>query len=220
MSDPVPPRTAHTGQPAKYQTQREGLLLLAGIVAADVAVEIVNTLDSNGLDSDGIWARSVGHLWGIFTAPFLHVELPAPDRQHDPARVHGRDHRPARGQAARAGDADRDRRRRAWGHGWSRRRTRSPSARAGWCSDTPPTCWSRGLFDRSAARGAGRDRRRGGVGWRADLEHRAPLRDLLAGPRVWRDRRRRRGLRAPARSSAPEQRERRATSTAAGALPG
>jgi membrane associated rhomboid family serine protease len=38
-------------------------------------LEVVNTLDSNRLDSDGILARSVGHLWGIFTAPFLHVSF-------------------------------------------------------------------------------------------------------------------------------------------------
>ena len=74
MSDQVPaPRPP--GRPAKYQTQREGLLLLAGIVGLMWLLEVVNTLDSNRLDSDGIWARSLGHLWGIFTAPFLHVSF-------------------------------------------------------------------------------------------------------------------------------------------------
>jgi membrane associated rhomboid family serine protease len=74
MSDQVPaPRPP--GRPAKYQTQREGLLLLAGIVGLMWLLEVVNTLDSNRLDSDGILARSVGHLWGIFTAPFLHVSF-------------------------------------------------------------------------------------------------------------------------------------------------
>jgi membrane associated rhomboid family serine protease len=74
MSDqvPAPPRP---GRPAKYRTQREGLLLLAGIVGLMWLLEVVNTLDSNRLDSDGIWARSLGHLWGIFTAPFLHVSF-------------------------------------------------------------------------------------------------------------------------------------------------
>jgi membrane associated rhomboid family serine protease len=38
-------------------------------------IEVVNTLDSNGLDTDGIWPRNVGRLWGIFTAPFLHVSF-------------------------------------------------------------------------------------------------------------------------------------------------
>jgi membrane associated rhomboid family serine protease len=74
MSDQVPaPRPP--GRPAKYQTQREGLLLLAGIVGLMWLLEVANTLDSNRLDSDGIWARSLGHLWGIFTAPFLHVSF-------------------------------------------------------------------------------------------------------------------------------------------------
>src|SRR5947209_16055124 len=36
-------------------------------------VEIINSLDSQHLNHDGIWARSVPHLWGIFTAPFLHA---------------------------------------------------------------------------------------------------------------------------------------------------
>jgi membrane associated rhomboid family serine protease len=36
-------------------------------------VEVINSLDSGRLDADGIHPRSVGYLWGIFTAPFLHV---------------------------------------------------------------------------------------------------------------------------------------------------
>jgi membrane associated rhomboid family serine protease len=35
-------------------------------------VEVINTIDSNGLDQDGFYARSISHLWGIFTAPFIH----------------------------------------------------------------------------------------------------------------------------------------------------
>jgi membrane associated rhomboid family serine protease len=38
-------------------------------------VEIINTLDSNRLDGDGIYSRSVSHLWGILTAPFIHASL-------------------------------------------------------------------------------------------------------------------------------------------------
>jgi membrane associated rhomboid family serine protease len=57
---------------ASKQEQREGLTLLVAIVAVMWIVEIVNSLDSNRLDSDGIWARNIGHIWGIFTAPFLH----------------------------------------------------------------------------------------------------------------------------------------------------
>ena len=36
-------------------------------------IEAINTLDSNHLDNDGIYARNIDHLWGIFTAPFIHV---------------------------------------------------------------------------------------------------------------------------------------------------
>jgi membrane associated rhomboid family serine protease len=55
------------------QLQREGVIVLVGMLALMWLIEGVNTLDSNHLDSDGIWARSVGHLWGILTAPFIHV---------------------------------------------------------------------------------------------------------------------------------------------------
>jgi membrane associated rhomboid family serine protease len=50
-------------------------VLLGGIVLFMWVLELINTLDSNRLDSDGIWPRSVGHLWGILTAPFLHVSF-------------------------------------------------------------------------------------------------------------------------------------------------
>jgi membrane associated rhomboid family serine protease len=56
----------------KAQRQREGIALLLGIVLLMWLVEVINTLDSNRLDSDGIKARSFSHLWGIFTAPFIH----------------------------------------------------------------------------------------------------------------------------------------------------
>lgn len=48
--------------------------MLVGILALMWAIEGVNALDSGlHLDNDGIWARNVGHLWGIFTAPFIHL---------------------------------------------------------------------------------------------------------------------------------------------------
>jgi membrane associated rhomboid family serine protease len=59
----------------KRQTQREGIGLLAAIVALMWLIEVINSLDSNNLDSDGIHARDIGRLWGIFTAPFLHVSF-------------------------------------------------------------------------------------------------------------------------------------------------
>jgi membrane associated rhomboid family serine protease len=45
------------------------------MVALMWIVEVINSIDSNKLDSDGIVARSVSHLWGIVTAPFLHVSF-------------------------------------------------------------------------------------------------------------------------------------------------
>ena len=63
------------GRSLKYQSQREGIALLVTIVAVMWVVEVINTIDSNRLDNDGIWARSVSHLWGIVTAPFLHASF-------------------------------------------------------------------------------------------------------------------------------------------------
>jgi membrane associated rhomboid family serine protease len=51
----------------------EGIALLAGIVAVMWILEIINAVDSYGLDSGGIHARDVGRLWGILAAPFLHA---------------------------------------------------------------------------------------------------------------------------------------------------
>jgi membrane associated rhomboid family serine protease len=73
MSATLTPTTRR--QAAKRQTQREGLALLAGIVALMWIVEVINTLDSNRLDSDGLYARNVGRLWGIVTAPFIHASF-------------------------------------------------------------------------------------------------------------------------------------------------
>jgi membrane associated rhomboid family serine protease len=52
-----------------------GLTLLVAIVALMWLLEVINSLDHNALDRDGIWPRNVGHLWGIITAPFLHVSF-------------------------------------------------------------------------------------------------------------------------------------------------
>jgi membrane associated rhomboid family serine protease len=74
MTDQVPaPR--RNDQLDKYMTQVQGLVLLGGMVLLMWVLEIVNTIDSNGLDNDGIWPRNFDHLWGIITAPFLHVSF-------------------------------------------------------------------------------------------------------------------------------------------------
>lgn len=49
------------------------MLLLAVIVGIMWLMEAINALDSQHLDADGIYPRNVGHLWGVITAPFLHV---------------------------------------------------------------------------------------------------------------------------------------------------
>lgn len=54
---------------------RQGLLLLLAIVGLMWLIEAINTLDSNHLDSDGIWARNVGRFWGILTSPFIHASF-------------------------------------------------------------------------------------------------------------------------------------------------
>src|SRR3954453_14452811 len=75
VSTTVPQQSARPTRPAKYQGQRQGIQLLAGIVVLMWVIEVVNTIDSNRLDHDGIWARNVPHLWGILTAPFLHASF-------------------------------------------------------------------------------------------------------------------------------------------------
>jgi membrane associated rhomboid family serine protease len=73
MNDAPAPRKPSAAD--KYQNQLQGLVLLGGIVLFMWLIEVVNTLDSNRLDNDGIWARNFGHIWGIFTAPFLHASF-------------------------------------------------------------------------------------------------------------------------------------------------
>jgi membrane associated rhomboid family serine protease len=61
--------------PEKRRQPIEGLVLLVAIVALMWLLEGINTIDHNALDSDGIYPRNIGHLWGILTAPFLHVSF-------------------------------------------------------------------------------------------------------------------------------------------------
>ena len=50
-------------------------MLLAGIVAFMWLVEVINTIDSNHLDGDGIYARNISRFWGILTSPFIHASF-------------------------------------------------------------------------------------------------------------------------------------------------
>jgi membrane associated rhomboid family serine protease len=59
--------------PARRHQATQGLILLAVIVLLMWLIEGINALDSGGLDNGGgIYPRSIGHLWAIFTSPFLH----------------------------------------------------------------------------------------------------------------------------------------------------
>ncbi len=62
--------------PHRRREPVQGLVLLASIVALMWIVEAINALDGNGLNTDGIYARNLDRLWGIFTAPFLHAGWP------------------------------------------------------------------------------------------------------------------------------------------------
>jgi membrane associated rhomboid family serine protease len=64
-----------TTPPRKGEVQRQGLVLMAVIVGVMWIVEVINTLDSNALDNDGIIPRDLGRLWSIFTAPFIHASF-------------------------------------------------------------------------------------------------------------------------------------------------
>ncbi len=59
----------------KRQTQREGIGLLIAIVALMWLVEVINAIDGYRLKYDGIYGRDLGRMWGIVTAPFLHVSF-------------------------------------------------------------------------------------------------------------------------------------------------
>src|SRR5579875_1449080 len=52
-----------------------GFALLAGIVALMWLVEIINSLDANRLDGDGLYPRNVDRLWGVLTFPFIHASF-------------------------------------------------------------------------------------------------------------------------------------------------
>jgi membrane associated rhomboid family serine protease len=69
MEDAAPP------VPLRGKKQRDGLLLLGSILAFMWLVEVINTLDSNRLDGDGLHARDVGRAWGILTSPFIHASF-------------------------------------------------------------------------------------------------------------------------------------------------
>ncbi|MGH2832677.1 MAG: rhomboid family intramembrane serine protease [Solirubrobacteraceae bacterium] len=59
----------------RYANQADGIRALAVLVAIMWVVEIINSIDSYRLNSDGIIPRSFSHLYGILLAPFLHASF-------------------------------------------------------------------------------------------------------------------------------------------------
>jgi membrane associated rhomboid family serine protease len=49
---------------------------LLAIVTVMWVLEAIDSLDGQAFNTDGIYPRNVDHLWGIFTAPFLHLSFP------------------------------------------------------------------------------------------------------------------------------------------------
>jgi membrane associated rhomboid family serine protease len=70
MSTTVPSRRPKGSDQSIAAVQ--GVTLLASIVAVMWLVEVVNAIDSYGLNNDGIHPRDFGRLYGVLTAPFLH----------------------------------------------------------------------------------------------------------------------------------------------------
>jgi membrane associated rhomboid family serine protease len=67
---------AATPATRSHRPEREGIGLLVVIVGLMWVIEVINTLDHNGLNTpDGLHPRDVADLWGIFTAPFLHASF-------------------------------------------------------------------------------------------------------------------------------------------------
>ena len=65
-----------TGSPGRFSDPaRVGIEALIVIVAVMWIIELINTIDNNALDSDGIHARDPGRLWGVLTAPFVHASF-------------------------------------------------------------------------------------------------------------------------------------------------
>jgi membrane associated rhomboid family serine protease len=63
--------------PEKRNQSLEGLVLLAAIVGVMWLIEVINSLDHDALDrAGGLYARNFGHIWAIFTSPFLHEGFP------------------------------------------------------------------------------------------------------------------------------------------------
>jgi membrane associated rhomboid family serine protease len=71
--DSVSPKSSKTPKRSdRWTIQRGGIEVLLAFVGVIWLVEVINAIDGYGLNNDGIYPRSLSHLWGIFTAPFIH----------------------------------------------------------------------------------------------------------------------------------------------------
>lgn len=61
--------------PRRRAELADGARVVLAMAVAMWVVEVVDSLDSHRLDSDGIVPRSVSHLYGILAAPFLHASF-------------------------------------------------------------------------------------------------------------------------------------------------
>jgi membrane associated rhomboid family serine protease len=61
--------------PGRREQFADGASLVAAMAAIMWVVEVIDSLDSHRLDSDGIVPRSASHLYGILAAPFLHASF-------------------------------------------------------------------------------------------------------------------------------------------------
>jgi len=60
-------------KPARRAALYEGAAVIGALVAVMWLLEVVNKIDGQALDGDGIYARSLAGLPGILSAPFLHA---------------------------------------------------------------------------------------------------------------------------------------------------
>lgn len=68
-------RHTHIVKPARRAALYEGAAVIGVLVAVMWLVEVVNKIDGQGLNGDGIYSRSLAGLPGILSSPFLHASF-------------------------------------------------------------------------------------------------------------------------------------------------
>jgi membrane associated rhomboid family serine protease len=67
--------TNASAHPRRRDELADGVRVVLAMAVVMWVVEVIDSLDSHRLDSDGIVPRSVSHLYGILAAPFLHASF-------------------------------------------------------------------------------------------------------------------------------------------------